>query len=82
MSLQGLLEGYLLTGRHGLFTCYEVFIHIVDAMFNCTAREMARRSRLPWRRPIASPIYLLHRTYGVRTTTDSRIRIPDSSTSC
>ena len=56
---QGLLEGYLLTGRHGLFTCYEAFIHIVDSMFNQHAKWLEASSRVPWRRPIASLNYLL-----------------------
>ena len=56
---QGLLEGYLLTGRHGLFTCYEAFIHIVDAMFNQHAKWLEASSQVPWRRPIASLNYLL-----------------------
>jgi len=56
---QGLLEGYLLTGRHGLFTCYEAFIHIVDAMFNQHAKWLEASSHVRWRRPIASLNYLL-----------------------
>ncbi|WP_433603963.1 phosphoketolase family protein [Dactylosporangium sp. CA-139114] len=56
---QGLLEGYLLTGRHGLFTCYEAFIHIVDAMLNQHAKWLDSTSRIPWRRPLASLNYLL-----------------------
>ncbi|OBB76469.1 phosphoketolase [Mycobacterium sp. 852014-52144_SCH5372336] len=56
---QGLLEGYLLTGRHGVFTCYEAFIHIVDAMFNQHAKWLDASSQVPWRRPIASFNYLL-----------------------
>jgi xylulose-5-phosphate/fructose-6-phosphate phosphoketolase len=56
---EGLLEGYLLTGRHGLFTCYEAFIHIVDAMFNQHAKWLEAASRIPWRRPVASLNYLL-----------------------
>ncbi len=56
---QGLLEGYLLTGRHGVFTCYEAFIHIVDSMFNQHAKWLEAASRVPWRRPIASFNYLL-----------------------
>ncbi|ONM46567.1 phosphoketolase [Nocardia donostiensis] len=56
---QGLLEGYLLTGRHGLFTCYEAFIHIVDAMFNQHAKWLDASAAVPWRRPIASLNYLL-----------------------
>jgi xylulose-5-phosphate/fructose-6-phosphate phosphoketolase len=56
---QGWLEGYLLTGRHGLFTCYEAFIHIVDAMFNQHAKWLKVSRGIPWRRPIASLNYLL-----------------------
>ena len=56
---QGWLEGYLLTGRHGLFNCYEAFIHIVDSMFNQHAKWLKVTSQLPWRREIASLNYLL-----------------------
>ncbi|HEY7592075.1 MAG TPA: phosphoketolase family protein [Actinophytocola sp.] len=56
---QGWLEGYLLTGRHGLFSCYEAFIHIVDSMFNQHAKWLKTSKALPWRRPIASLNYLL-----------------------
>ncbi|WP_084532248.1 phosphoketolase family protein [Nocardia miyunensis] len=56
---QGLLEGYLLTGRHGVFTCYEAFIHIVDAMFNQHAKWLDASAAVPWRLPIASLNYLL-----------------------
>ncbi|XVQ16085.1 phosphoketolase family protein [Spirillospora sp. CA-255316] len=56
---QGWLEGYLLTGRHGLFNSYEAFVHIVDAMFNQHAKWLEVTRRLPWRRPIASLNYLL-----------------------
>ena len=56
---QGWLEGYLLTGRHGMFSCYEAFIHIVDSMFNQHAKWLKVTSQLPWRRPIASLNYLL-----------------------
>jgi xylulose-5-phosphate/fructose-6-phosphate phosphoketolase len=56
---QGWLEGYLLTGRHGLFNCYEAFIHIVDSMFNQHAKWLKVTRALPWRRPIASLNYLL-----------------------
>jgi xylulose-5-phosphate/fructose-6-phosphate phosphoketolase len=56
---QGLLEGYLLTGRHGVFTCYEAFIHIVDSMFNQHAKWLEAASEVEWRRPIASLNYLL-----------------------
>jgi xylulose-5-phosphate/fructose-6-phosphate phosphoketolase len=56
---QGWLEGYLLTGRHGLFNCYEAFIHIVDSMFNQHAKWLKVSLEVPWRRPIASLNYLL-----------------------
>ena len=56
---QGWLEGYLLTGRHGLFNCYEAFIHIIDSMFNQHAKWLTVTSQLAWRRPIASLNYLL-----------------------
>jgi xylulose-5-phosphate/fructose-6-phosphate phosphoketolase len=56
---QGWLEGYLLTGRHGLFNCYEAFIHIVDSMFNQHAKWLKVTREIPWRRPIASLNYLL-----------------------
>ncbi|MGA7800512.1 MAG: phosphoketolase family protein [Gammaproteobacteria bacterium] len=59
-TCQGWLEGYLLTGRHGLFSCYEAFIHIVDSMFNQHAKWLKVTSNeIPWRRPIASLNYLL-----------------------
>jgi xylulose-5-phosphate/fructose-6-phosphate phosphoketolase len=58
-TCQGWLEGYLLTGRHGLFSCYEAFIHIVDSMFNQHAKWLDACSDLPWRKPIASLNYLL-----------------------
>ena len=56
---QGWLEGYLLTGRHGFFSCYEAFIHIIDSMFNQHAKWLKVCSDIPWRRPIASLNYLL-----------------------
>jgi xylulose-5-phosphate/fructose-6-phosphate phosphoketolase len=58
-TCQGWLEGYLLTGRHGLFSCYEAFIHIVDSMFNQHAKWLKVSRALPWRRPVASLNYLL-----------------------
>ena len=57
--IEGWLEGYLLTGRHGLFNCYEAFIHIVDSMFNQHAKWLKVTRALPWRKPIASLNYLL-----------------------
>jgi xylulose-5-phosphate/fructose-6-phosphate phosphoketolase len=58
-TCQGWLEGYLLTGRHGLFSCYEAFIHIIDSMFNQHAKWLKVSRALPWRRPVASLNYLL-----------------------
>lgn len=58
-ACQGWLEGYLLTGRHGLFSCYEAFIHIVDSMFNQHAKWLKVTRSLPWRKPLASLNYLL-----------------------
>jgi len=58
-NCQGWLEGYLLTGRHGLFNCYEAFIHIIDSMFNQHAKWLKMTSEIGWRRPIASLNYLL-----------------------
>ena len=56
---QGWLEGYLLTGRHGFFSCYEAFVHIVDSMFNQHAKWLKVTREIPWRRPVASLNYLL-----------------------
>jgi xylulose-5-phosphate/fructose-6-phosphate phosphoketolase len=56
---EGWLEGYLLTGRHGFFSCYEAFIHIIDSMFNQHAKWLKVTRQIPWRRPIASLNYLL-----------------------
>jgi xylulose-5-phosphate/fructose-6-phosphate phosphoketolase len=58
-QMQGWLEGYLLTGRHGFFSCYEAFIHIIDSMFNQHAKWLKTSRHIPWRRPIASLNYLL-----------------------
>ena len=58
-TCQGWLEGYLLTGRHGFFSCYEAFIHVVDSMFNQHAKWLKSSAEVPWRRPIASLNYLL-----------------------
>ena len=52
---QGWLEGYLLTGRHGFFSCYEAFIHIIDSMANQHAKWLKTTREIPWRKPIASP---------------------------
>ncbi len=56
---EGWLEGYLLTGRHGFFSCYEAFIHIIDSMFNQHAKWLKVANMIPWRRPVASLNYLL-----------------------
>src|SRR5437773_3484502 len=58
-TCQGWLEGYLLTGRHGLFTTYEAFVHIVDSMFNQHAKWLESSKKIPWRAPVASLNYLL-----------------------
>ncbi len=58
-TCEGWLEGYLLTGRHGLFSCYEAFIHVIDSMFNQHAKWLKSTDDIPWRRPIASLNYLL-----------------------
>jgi xylulose-5-phosphate/fructose-6-phosphate phosphoketolase len=58
-TCQGWLEGYLLTGRHGFFSCYEAFIHIIDSMFNQHAKWLKTTLDIPWRRPVASLNYLL-----------------------
>ena len=58
-TIEGWLEGYLLTGRHGFFSCYEAFIHVVDSMFNQHAKWLKVTDDIPWRRPIASLNYLL-----------------------
>jgi len=78
--MRGWLEGYLLTGRHGLFNCYEAFIHIVDSMFNQHASWLKVTAHLPWRHKIASLNYLLASHVWRRTTTASPTRIPVSST--
>ena len=79
--MQGMLEGYLLTGRHGLITSYEAFIHIVDSMFNQHAKWL--ESAAGCRGAATSPrsTTCSRRTCGGRTTTASRIRTPASSTS-
>ncbi len=58
-TCQGWLEGYLLTGRHGFFSCYEAFVHVVDSMFNQHAKWLESSRKIPWRQPIASLTYLL-----------------------
>ena len=61
-TCEGWLEGYLLTGRHGLFSCYEAFIHIVDSMFNQHAKWLKESREIPWRRPI-EPLQAGERPY-------------------
>jgi xylulose-5-phosphate/fructose-6-phosphate phosphoketolase len=73
---QGWLEGYLLTGRHGFFSCYEAFIHIVDSMVNQHAKWLKVCGHIPWRRPIASSTTCSARTSGGRTTTASSHQDP------
>ena len=58
-TIEGWIEGYLLTGRHGLFSCYEAFIHIISSMFNQHAKWLDVCEDIPWRRPVASLNYLL-----------------------
>ena len=78
---QGWLEGYLLTGRHGFFSCYEAFIHIIDSMFNQHAKWLKVCNHIPWRRPIASFNYLLSsHVWRQDHNGFSAIRIPASST--
>ena len=91
---QGWLEGYLLTGRHGFFSCYEAFIHIIDSMFNQHAKWLKVCNHIPWRRPIASLNYLLsshvwrqdhngfsHQDPGSSTTSSTR-RPRSSASTC
>ena len=77
---QGWLEGYLLTGRHGLFNCYEAFIHIVDSMFNQHAKWLKVTRESPGGGPSPRSTTCCRRTSGARTTTASRTRTPASST--
>ena len=77
---QGWLEGYLLTGRHGFFNCYEAFIHIIDSMFNQHAKWLKVTRHIPWRRPSRRSTTCSRRTSGGRTTTASRTRTRASST--
>ncbi len=79
-TCQGWLEGYLLTGRHGLFSCYEAFIHIVDSMFNQHAKWLKATSEIAWRRPIASLNYLLTSHVWRQDHNGFRTRTPASST--
>ena len=77
---EGWLEGYLLTGRHGLFNCYEAFIHIIDSMFNQHAKWLKVTSHLPWRRKMPRSTTCWPRMSGGRITTASPTKIPGSST--
>ena len=79
---QGWLEGYLLTGRHGFFSCYEAFIHIVDSMVNQHAKWLKVTRNIPWRKPIASLNYLLTSLSGGRIITASATRTRASSITC
>ena len=77
---QGWLEGYLLTGLHGLFNCYEAFIHIVDSMFNQHAKWLESCNRIGWRLPVASLNYLLSSLVWRQDHNGFRTRTPASST--
>ena len=77
---QGWLEGYLLTGRHGLFNCYEAFIHIIDSMFNQHAKWLKVTRDIPWRARSRRSTTCSRPTSGARTTTGSRTRTRASST--
>ena len=80
-TCQGWLEGYLLTGRHGLFSCYEAFIHIVDSMFNQHAKWLKVSRHLSWRRPVASlNILLTSHVWRQDHNGFSATRTPASST--
>ena len=79
-TCQGWLEGYLLTGRHGLFTTYEAFVHIVDSMFNQHAKWLEASKQIPGARRWRRSTICCRRTSGGRTTTASRTRIRASST--
>ena len=76
---EGWLEGYLLTGRHGLFNCYEAFIHIIDSMFNQHAKWLKVTRHIAWRRPIATLNYRLASHVWTQTTTVSPIKTRASS---
>src|SRR5438046_4543135 len=75
-TLEGWLEGYVLTGRHGFFSTYEAFAHVIDSMFNMHAKWLSICNELPWRAPISSLTCSSPRPCGGRTTTASRTRIP------
>ena len=81
-TLEGMLEGYLLTGRHGFFSTYEAFAHVIDSMFNQHAKWLTICNHLSWRAKVAvaEPAHHLAPSGG-RTTTASRTRTPASSTS-
>jgi len=78
-TLEGWLEGYLLSGRHGLFASYEAFIHVIDSMFNQHAKWLEKSLEIPWRAPVSS-LNLLPPPSGARTTTGSATRTPVSWT--
>ncbi len=81
-TLEGWLEGYLLTGRHGFFSTYEAFVHVIDSMFNQHAKWLAICHELPWRARCRRSICSSLPPCGGRITTVSRTRIPASSTWC
>ena len=81
-TCQGWLEGYLLTGRHGLFSCYEAFVHIVDSMATSTSSGCASPADCPGAARSPPSTTCSPRTCGARTTTASPIRTPASSTTC
>jgi xylulose-5-phosphate/fructose-6-phosphate phosphoketolase len=77
-TLEGWLEGYLLTGRHGFLSSYEAFVHVIDSMFNQHAKWLEKSSELSWRADVASLNLLITSTFGGRTTTASHTRIQAS----
>ncbi len=79
-TLEGWLEGYILSGRHGLINSYESFVHLIDSMVNQHAKWLEKCSELPWRMKVSSLDILVSGWSGGRTTTGSRTRTPASST--
>ena len=75
-TMEGMLEGYLLTGRNGFLSSYEAFVHVIDSMFNQHAKWLSICNNLSWRRKIASLNLLITSTVGVRITMALRTRIP------
>ena len=80
-TMEGMLEGYLLTGRHGFISTYEAFVHVIDSMFNQHAKWMSISNDLSWREEISSLNLLITSTVWRRTTTALPTRIPGSLTS-